>query len=339
MAVRVGINGFGRIGRSFWRVARGRTDVEVVAVNDLVEPITLAHLMRYDSIRGRLGVPVSAGTGHLVADGHSIAVTQHADPMDVPWHAADVDVVLESTGRFFHADELRAHLAAGARRVLVSMSAPDPDVTLIAGINDHEYDPRIHFVVSPGCCTTNAVAPLLSVIHRNFGVLTAQWTTIHAYDSTHSALHDIGYRNMRMGRAAAINLVPSRTRDTTRALTQAFPDLAGRLEGLAVRVPASIGCAVDLVVRVRRQSNAASVNAVLAAAAAAEMKGYLGYTEEPIVSADIVGATESSVVDAALTTVVDDTLKVFAWYDNEWGFANRLVEVAGLIGAGAGKAR
>jgi glyceraldehyde 3-phosphate dehydrogenase len=332
VAVRVGINGMGRIGRSFWRVARGRTAIKVVAINDLAAAATLAHLLRYDSVRGRLDVEVSAGPGHIVVDGQRIPVLQTAKPGAVPWGDYGVAVVLESTGRFFRAAEVRGHLDGGAERVVISMATPDPDATIIMGINESEYDPARHSIVSPGCCTSNAVAPLLAVLREQFGVVTGQLTTVHAYDSTHSSLHDADYRSRRMGRAAALNLVPSRTKDTTRALAQVFPDLAGRIEGLAIRVPAAIGCVADLVVRVARETSAAEVNAALAAAASGQFKGYLGYTEEPLVSSDIVGSAESCVVDGGLTTVVADTVKLIGWYDNEWGFANRLVDVVHLVG-------
>jgi glyceraldehyde 3-phosphate dehydrogenase len=332
VAVRVGINGMGRIGRSFWRVARGRTAIEVVAINDLGDAATLAHLLRYDSVRGRLDAEVSAGPGHILVDGRPIPVMQEPKPGAVPWGDYGVAVVLESTGRFFRAADVRGHLDGGAERVVISMATPDPDATIIMGINESEYNAAQHAIVSPGCCTSNAVAPMLAVLREHFGVVTGHLTTVHAYDSTHSSLHDTDYRNRRMGRAAAVNLVPSRTKDTTRALAQVFPDLAGCIEGLAIRVPAAIGCVADLVVRVGRETNAAEVNAALAAASSGQFKGYLGYTEEPFVSSDIIGSAESCIVDGGLTTVVADSVKLFGWYDNEWGFANRLVDVVHLVG-------
>ncbi len=339
MSVRVGINGLGRIGRGFWRSARARigAGIQVVAVNDLGDAATLAHLMRYDSIRGRLDAPVDALLGHdgdaLVLDGVRVPVLHRAEPGATPWGEYGVDVVLDSTGQFLRAGDLRRHLAAGAGRVVVSMAAPDPDVTLLMGVNQDEYDPRRHRIVSPGCCTGNAVAPVLAVLRRHFGVVTAQLTTIHAYDNSHSALHDSPHRNPRLGRSAAVNLVPSRVKDTTRALARVFPDLDGRLEGLAIRVPAAIGCAADLVVQVSRPTTAADVNATLAAAAASEFKGYLDYTEEPLVSSDLVGSPASCTVDGLLTTVVGDSVKIIGWYDNESGFASRLVDVVSLVGS------
>lgn len=332
MVVKVGINGMGRIGRSFWRVSRTRSDIQVVAANDIADPATLAHLLRYDSIRGRLGGSVTATPDAIVVDGEPIRMLQRPELGTVPWSDLGVDVVLESTGRFFRADEVAGHLAGGARRVLISAAAPDPDVTIIMGVNDRDFDPR-HRIVSPACCTSTAVAPLIAVLRREFGVIEAHLTTIHAYDSTASALHDSPHRNLRMGRAGVVNMVPSRIKDTTRALQRVFPELGGRIDGLAMRVPAAIGCAADLVVRLATRVTSARVNAAFSAAAGGRFKGYVRYTEEPIVSADVIGCPESSIVDGALTTVVGDTVKTLAWYDNECGFANRLAEVAAHIGS------
>ncbi len=332
MGVRVGINGMGRIGRAFWRVCRTRSDLDVVAVNDLTDAATLAHLLRYDSIRGRLPAEVTSTDDAITVDGERIAMLHQPDPGTLPWGDLGVDVVLESTGRFFRAAEVSGHLRGGASRVLISMSAPDPDITVIAGVNEHEYDPARHRVVSPACCTSNAVAPILAVLGDEFGVRGGQLTTVHAYDSTHSALHDSPYRNLRMGRNAAVNLVPSRIKGTTRALARVFPELDGELEGLAVRVPTAIGCAADLVLRLGTDVTPAAVNAALAAAAAGRFKSLLGYTEDPIVSSDVIGRSESSVVDGQLTTVAGGSVKIISWYDNEWGFSHRLADVAALIG-------
>jgi glyceraldehyde 3-phosphate dehydrogenase len=332
--VRVGINGFGRIGRTFWRAARGHPDVRVVAVNDLADPATLAHLLRYDSVRGRLPAPVAVVDGALLVDDRHISVFESANPAAVPWGDLGVDVVLESTGRFFRSARVRSHLDAGARRVLISYTSPDPDVVIVKGINETAYDPGRHRIVSPGCCTSNAAAPLVRVLHHEFGVAALHLTSLHSYDATHSSLHDEPHSSPRMGRAGATNLVPGRIRNTTRVLDHLFPDLAGLMESLVVRVPVAIGCAIVMVVRIRHRTAAEEVNAALAEAAAGELAGCLGYTEEALVSTDIIGAAESSIVDGSLTSVVDDTVELLAWYDNEWGYANRLVEVAALIGAG-----
>jgi glyceraldehyde 3-phosphate dehydrogenase len=333
VVVKVGINGMGRIGRSFWRVSRTRPDIQVIAVNDVADAATLAHLLRYDSIRGRLDCAVTAAPDAITVDGERLRMLQRPAPTAVPWGDLGVDVVLESTGRFFRADQVAGHLAGGARRVLISAAAPDPDVTIIMGVNDDVFDPRRHRVVSPACCTSTAVAPLLTVLRQEFGVLEAHLTTIHAYDSTASTLHDTPYRSLRMGRAGVVNMVPSPIKDTTRALERVFPDLDGRVGGLAMRVPAAIGCAADLVVRLAVRATSAQVNAAFAAAASGGLKGHLRYTEEPLVSADIIGCPESSIVDGTLTTVVGDTVKALAWYDNEWGFANRLADVVAHIGS------
>jgi glyceraldehyde 3-phosphate dehydrogenase len=330
--VRVGVNGFGRIGRSFWRAARGRSDVRVVAVNDLTDAATLAHLLRYDSIRGRLDVPVETVGDAIVVDGETIPVFTSAAPGAVPWGELGVDVVVESTGRFFRAAQVRPHLAAGAGRVLISYTAPDPDITVVRGINDGAFDPDRHRIVSPGCCTSNAVGPVLSVLHRHFTVQTAHVTSLHSYDASHSTLHDAPYRSARMGRAGASAMVPSRIANTTDVLAAVLPDLAGLVDGLVVRVPVAIGCAVDLVVTTTQPPTADAVNAALATAARTDLAGIVGYTEDEVVSADLVGASESCVVDAGLTTVVGQQVKLVAWYDNEWGFAHRLVELAVLIG-------
>jgi glyceraldehyde 3-phosphate dehydrogenase len=332
VVVNVGINGMGRIGRCFWRVCRTRPGVRVVAVNDLAGPSTLAHLLRYDSLRGRLGNAVTATSGAIVVDGEPLRLLQRPEPAAVPWGELGVDAVLESTGRFFRAAQLSGHLAGGAPRVLVAAAAPDPDVTFVMGVNDGDFDPRRHRIVSPACCTSNAVAPLLAVLRQEFGVAEVQLTTIHAYDSTASALHDSPHRDPRLGRAGAVNLVPSRITDTTRALERVFPDLHGRIGGLAMRVPAAIGCAADLVVRTRTRAGAAQVNSAVSAAAGGRLKGLLRYTEEPVVSTDIVGCPESSIVDGTFTTVVGDMVKTLVWYDNEWGFANRLADVMAHIG-------
>jgi glyceraldehyde 3-phosphate dehydrogenase len=333
MGVRIGINGLGRIGRSIWRLARASRDVEVVAVNDLADAATLAYLLRYDSIRGRSAEPVGADGTEIVAGTSRVPVFAAAQPRDVPWGALDVDVVVEATGRFTGADLLRGHLAAGAQRVVVSTAIPDADVTVIMGVNEEDYDPRRHRVVSPGCCTTNAIAPVVSVLRDAFDVLGAHATSVHAYDSAHSSLQDAPHRDPRMGRAAAVNMIPVLSRHTVGAVGDVFPELRGRVTAMAVRVPVAIGCLMHLVALVTRPpATADEVNQALAAAAAGQLKGYLAYTTEPLVSADLVGTAESCVVDTTLTSVVADSVRVAAWYDNEWGFANRLLDVVRLIG-------
>ncbi|NUT32636.1 MAG: type I glyceraldehyde-3-phosphate dehydrogenase [Hamadaea sp.] len=340
MAVRVGINGMGRIGRTFWRVCLSRPELEVVAVNDVAPAANLAYLMKYDSVRGRLPAEITAEAaqgagrpGAILVDGAPIAAYSSPEPGGVPWGDLGVDVVLEATGRFFAADRAAAHLRAGARRVLVSTATVDADAIVLIGVNDDSFDPAAHRIVSPACCTSSAVIPILAVLRQLGAVLDGTLTTVHAYDATKSALLDSPHWNPRMGRAAAANLVPVRLKPgSLHAITSAFPELTGRIDGLHVRVPAIIGCIADLVVRMPNPPPAETVNAALAAASAGHFKGVLGYTEEPIVSSDIVGAAESSIVDGELTTVVGDCVKVVAWYDNEWGFAHRLADVIGLLG-------
>jgi glyceraldehyde 3-phosphate dehydrogenase len=337
MTVRVGINGMGRIGRNFWRVCQARPDLEIVALNDLGEPRSLAHLMKYDSVRGRLAADISVDGDAIVVDGNRISTFRRPEPGSVPWGKLGVDVVLEAAGQFFEAGQARKHLDAGAERVVISTATVDPDITIFMGINDTDFDPARHRIISPACCTSSAVAPVIAVLRQHLGLLEGMLTTVHAYDPTKSVLHDSPHWNLRMGRAATVNLIPARLKPgTLDALGSAFPELDGRIAGLHVRVPAIIGCVADLDLRVDRATTVEEVNSVLAMAAEGSLKGYLGYTEEPIVSSDIIGAAESLIVDAEFTTVIGETVKVVGWYDNEWGFANRLADVIGLVGAGSG---
>jgi glyceraldehyde 3-phosphate dehydrogenase len=340
MTIRVGINGMGRIGRSFWRICRDRPEIDVVAVNDLGAPWAIAHLLRYDSVRGRLDADVHSEDDAIVVDGNRIAFFRRPEAGAVPWGDLGVDVVLESTGQFFAAEQARRHLDAGARRVVVSTATVDADLTVLMGINEADYDPQRHRIISPACCTSSAAAPIIATLRHNLGLLGGMLTTVHAFDPTKSVLHDAPHWNLRMGRAATVNLIPAALKPGSRhALGSVFPELKGRIKGLHVRVPAIIGCIADLDLRVDRETTAEEVNAALAAAAEGSLKGYLGYTDEPIVSSDIVGTTESCIVDSEFTTVVGDTVKVIGWYDNEWGFGNRLADVVGLVGTGSGSPR
>ncbi|WP_027346674.1 type I glyceraldehyde-3-phosphate dehydrogenase [Hamadaea tsunoensis] len=333
MAVRVGINGMGRIGRNFWRVALSRPQLDVVAVNDVAPGESVAYLMKYDSVRGRLPQSIDVRSGTITVDGAPIAAYQQAEAGAVPWGEHGVDVVLEATGRYYDRASAARHLAAGARRVLVSTATVDADMTVLMGINEERLDPARHTVVSPACCTSSAVTPILAVLRQLGTLVEGTLTTVHAYDATKSNLTDSPHWNPRMGRAAATNLVPARLKaGTLSAIATAVPELDGRLDGLHVRVPAIIGCVADLVIRMETPPPAQVINQALAAAAAGHFKGVLGYTEEPIVSSDIIGAAESSVVDGQFTTVVGDCVKIIAWYDNEWGFAHRLADVAGMLG-------
>ncbi|WP_367138557.1 type I glyceraldehyde-3-phosphate dehydrogenase [Saccharothrix sp. HUAS TT1] len=332
MTIRIGVNGFGRIGRNFLRALldSGRTDIEVVAVNDLTDAATLAHLLRYDSIRGKLAQEVGAGERELVVGAKAIATFAERDPAALPWGDLGVDVVLESTGVFTDADKARAHLTAGARKVIITAPAKNEDVTIAYGVNHEVYDAEAHSVVSNASCTTNCLAPMVKVLHESFGIERGLMTTIHAYTQDQN-LQDGPHRDLRRARSAATNTVPTST-GAAKAIGLVLPELAGRLDGYALRVPVATGSATDLSVELGREVTVEEVNAAFQAASEGVLKGVLAYTEDPIVSSDIVTDPASCVFDAGLTKVIGSQVKVVGWYDNEWGFANRLIDVAGLVG-------
>lgn len=331
MRVRVGINGFGRIGRDVLRCVLERPDspVEVVAVNDVTAPATLAHLLAYDSTYGRLAVPVTVEGSSLVVGSQRIHVSAHPTPADLPWRELGVDVVIESTGRFRTREAAAGHLAAGARKVVISAPGKQVDRTIVLGINDDSYDPHTDHVISNASCTTNCVAPMVDVLHRSFGVRRGLMTTIHSYTND-QALLDGPHTDPRRGRSAAVNLIPTST-GAARSVGEVIPDMAGRLDGIAVRVPVEDGSLTDLVVELDTAVDPATVNQAFADAAAGRLKGILRYTTDPIVSRDIVGDPASCVFDATLTKADGHLVKVFGWYDNEWGYANRTVELVELI--------
>jgi glyceraldehyde 3-phosphate dehydrogenase len=336
MPTRVAINGFGRIGRAVLRTAAERqTDIEIVAVNDIADAATLAHLFARDSVYGRYAGAVTAGDGLLEVDGRRIAVLDGADPGELPWADLGVDVVIEATGRFRTRADAQRHLDAGARKVILSAPAKgsEPaDANLVLGVNFHGvYDPARHHVVTNASCTTNCLAPVAKVLHETVGIRHGLMTTVHAYTADQRLL-DAPHKDLRRARAAGINLVPTST-GAAKALGLVIPELAGRLNGFAVRVPVPTGSLVDLTIEAGRATSADEVNAAFAArSAAAPLAGVLAYSEDPLVSSDIVGDPHSAVFDAPMTTVVGDTqVKVVAWYDNEWGYANRLVELAALV--------
>jgi glyceraldehyde 3-phosphate dehydrogenase len=335
MTVRVAINGFGRIGRSFYRALseRGAADgVEVVAVNDLTDPATLAHLLRYDSTLGRFAAQVRATDDTITVDGAPIRVLSERDPAALPWGDLGVDVVVESTGRFTDATRAAAHRAAGARKVVISAPATNEDVTLVHGVNDDAYDPERHHVVSNASCTTNCLAPLAKVLDDGLGIEHGTMLTIHAYTSDQNLL-DGPHRDLRRARSAATNIIPTTT-GAARSIGLILPQLAGKLDGYSLRVPTPVGSITDLTVRVARETTATEVNELFAKAADGPLRGILRYTEDPLVSADIVTDPASCIVDSLLTKVVDGRhVKVFGWYDNEWGFSNRLVDVVRLVAA------
>ncbi len=332
MTVKVGINGFGRIGRNFYRaILASGADIEVVGVNDLTDTKTLAHLLKYDSILGRLPVTVSAGDGEIIVDGKALPVFAERDPAALPWGKVGADIVIESTGFFTDAASAGKHLSAGARKVIISAPAKGEDITIVMGVNDDTYDSAIHNIISNASCTTNCLAPMAKVIDEAFGIERGMMTTIHAYTNDQSIL-DFPHSDLRRARAAAINMIPTTT-GAAKAVSLVLPHLAGRLDGYAMRVPVPTGSATDLTVELKRSATREEVNAVVKAAAEGPLKGILVYTEDPIVSSDIVTDPASCVFDALLTNVNGNMLKVVGWYDNEWGYSNRLVDLVGLVGS------
>jgi glyceraldehyde 3-phosphate dehydrogenase len=332
VTVRVGINGFGRIGRNYYRalLASG-ADVEVVGVNDLTDITTLAHLLKYDSILGRLGQDVVTGDDSITVGGASFKVLAERDPGSLPWKELGADVVIESTGHFTDASKARAHLDAGARKVIISAPAKNEDITLVMGINERQYDSGNHDIISNASCTTNCLAPMAKVLLDEFGIVKGLMTTIHAYTNDQVIL-DFPHKDLHRARAAAVNLIPTTT-GAAKAISLVIPELKGKLDGFAMRVPVPTGSATDLTVQLEREVTKDEVNAAFRTAAEGSLKGYLEYTEDPIVSSDIVTSPASCTFDASLTTVQGDQVKIVGWYDNEWGYSNRLVDVTTLVGS------
>src|SRR5215218_5819264 len=330
MSVRVGINGFGRIGRNVFRAAQeSSADIEIVAVNDITDSETLAHLLKYDSVFGRFPGEVEEQDGSLVVDGREVKVLSERDPGALPWGDVGADVVIESTGFFTKRDDAAKHLDAGAKKVIISAPATDPDVTVALGVNfDDAYDPDEHHIISNASCTTNCLAPVAKVLHETFGIEKGLMTTIHAYTAD-QRLQDMPHKDLRRARAAAINLIPASS-GAAKAVGLVLPELNGKLTGFAVRAPVPTGSVVDLTVLLARETTKEEINeAFKAQADTGAFEGILRYTDEPIVSSDIVKTTHSSIFDSQLTEVLDgDFVKVIAWYDNEWGYSNRCVELA-----------
>ncbi|MFC4909187.1 type I glyceraldehyde-3-phosphate dehydrogenase [Actinomadura gamaensis] len=332
MTIRVGINGFGRIGRNFFRAVKaGGADIEVVAVNDLTDPATLAHLLKYDSILGRFPEEVKASGDEILVGGKAIKVLADRDPANLKWSDFDVDVVVESTGFFTDATKAKVHADNGAKKVIISAPAKNEDITVVMGVNDGDYDPAKHTVISNASCTTNCLAPMTKVIRDAFGIEKGLMTTIHAYTQDQN-LQDGPHKDLRRARAAAINIVPTST-GAAKAISLVLPDLKGKLDGYALRVPIPTGSATDLTVEVGRETTAEEVNAAVRAAAEGPLRGILTYTEDPIVSSDIVTDPASCIFDAGLTKVIGNQVKVVGWYDNEWGYSNRLVDLVKLVGS------
>lgn len=327
MSVRVGINGFGRIGRLFLRAALSRkADIEVVGVNDLNEPSILAHLFKYDSVHGTWPGEVRTTSDGLEIDGHVVRVLSQKDPGELPWRELGVEVVVESTGRFTDRAGATRHLDAGARKVLISAPVKDPDVTVVLGVNEADYDPERHHIVSMASCTTNCLAPLAKVIMDSYGIEQGFMSTVHAYTNDQVIL-DFPHRDLRRARAAAESIIPTTT-GAARAIGLVIPELKGKLDGVAFRVPVPDGSLLDLTVLLAREASVAEINEVVRQAAAGPMAGILEYTEDPIVSRDIVGNPHSCIFDATSTMVLGRQAKLVAWYDNEWGYSNRLVDLA-----------
>jgi glyceraldehyde 3-phosphate dehydrogenase len=326
MGIRVGINGFGRIGRNFFRAQQALgADIDVVALNDLGDAKTMAHLLRYDSNLGPFPGEVELADGVLRAAGEEVAILSERDPAALPWGELGVDVVVESTGFFTDRDGAAKHLEAGAKKVLISAPATDPDVTLVLGVNDDAYDPEAHQIVSNASCTTNCVAPLAKVLHDLLGIEGGFMTTIHAYTNDQVIL-DFPHKDLRRARAAAINLIPTST-GAAKAIGLVLPELKGKVDGISVRAPVATGSLTDLVVRVGRETSVEEVNEAFGAAAEGPLAGILQYSTDPIVSTDINGSAYSCIFDSLLTMVHGDTVKVFGWYDNEWGYSCRLVDL------------
>lgn len=329
--IKVGINGFGRIGRNFFRaVLKSKANFEIVGVNDLTDNATLAHLLKYDSILGRLDAEVSYTDDSITVGDQIIKTFAQRDPADLPWKSLGVDIVIESTGYFTKAADAKKHIDAGAKKVIISAPATDEDITIVLGVNEDRYDSKVHHVISNASCTTNCLAPMAKVIHENFGITRGFMTTVHAYTNDQVIL-DFPHKDLRRARAAATNIIPTST-GAAKAIGLVMPELKGKLDGYALRVPVPTGSITDLTVELEREVSVAEVNNAIKAAAEGSLKGILYYTEDPIVSSDIVTDPHSCIFDGGITKVIGKSLKVAGWYDNEWGYSNRLVDLIAFLG-------
>jgi glyceraldehyde 3-phosphate dehydrogenase len=329
--LKVGINGFGRIGRNFLRASLASgAKFEIVGINDLTDNATLAHLLKYDSILGRLGKPVSFDESSITVDGKKILVSAERDPANIPWAKMGVDVVVESTGIFTKAADAQKHIAAGAKKVIISAPASDEDITIVLGVNHENYDPAKHHIISNASCTTNCLAPMAKVLNDEFGIVRGLMTTIHAYTNDQVIL-DFPHKDLRRSRAAALSIIPTST-GAAKAISLVIPELKGKLDGFAMRVPVPTGSATDLTVELAKEATVDQINAAMKKASEGSLKGYLTYTSDPIVSADIVTDPASCIFDSGLTKVIGTQVKVVGWYDNEWGYSNRLVDLIHYIG-------
>ena len=329
--LKVGVNGFGRIGRNFLRASlESGANFEIVGINDLTDNATLAHLLKYDSILGRLKQPVTFTDTTITVGGKTISVSAERDPANIPWGKLGVDVVVESTGIFTKASDAGKHITAGAKKVIISAPATDEDITIVMGVNHEKYDSTKHNIISNASCTTNCLAPMAKVLNDEFGIVRGLMTTIHAYTNDQVIL-DFPHKDLRRSRAAALSIIPTST-GAAKAISLVLPELKGKLDGYALRVPVPTGSATDLTVELSKEVSVAEINAALKKASEGSLKGYLTYTEDPIVSADIVTDPSSCILDAGLTKVIGTTVKVVGWYDNEWGYSNRLVDLIQYIG-------
>ena len=329
--LKVGVNGFGRIGRNFLRASlESGANFEIVGINDLTDNATLAHLLKYDSILGRLKQPVTFTDTTITVGGKTISVSAERDPANIPWGKLGVDVVVESTGIFTKAADAQKHINAGAKKVIISAPATDEDITIVMGVNHEKYEPTKHNIISNASCTTNCLAPMAKVLNDEFGIVRGLMTTIHAYTNDQVIL-DFPHKDLRRSRAAALSIIPTST-GAAKAISLVLPELKGKLDGYALRVPVPTGSATDLTVELAREASVVEINAALKKASTGSLKGYLSYTEDPIVSADIVTDPSSCILDAGLTKVIGTTAKVVGWYDNEWGYSNRLVDLIQYIG-------
>lgn len=331
MAVKIGINGFGRIGRAFVRAFRNsKINAEIVAVNDVADAKTLAHLLKYDSVFGILDAEINLLPDGFSVDGKRIEVLSVRNPAELPWSKLGVDIALESTGLFTDRDSASNHLKAGAKKVLISAPASNPDITIVPGVNDSKYDPNVHNVVSLASCTTNCVTPVVKVLHENFGILRGLMSTAHAYTNDQRIL-DLPHRDLRRARAAAVSIIPTTT-GATKATTEIFPELRGKINGLAYRVPVPDGSLVDFVAELKKDATSETINNAFKAEAKGSLEHVLEYSEEPLVSVDIIGNPHSCIIDGLSTMVLEGRMaKVLAWYDNEWGYSNRLVDMVGIM--------
>ncbi|HZX38585.1 MAG TPA: type I glyceraldehyde-3-phosphate dehydrogenase [Streptomyces sp.] len=331
MTIRVGINGFGRIGRNYFRALLEQgADIEIVAVNDLGDTATTAHLLKYDTILGRLKAEVTHTADTITVDGHTIKVLSERNPADIPWGELGVDIVIESTGIFTKKADAEKHIAGGAKKVLISAPAKNEDITIVMGVNQDKYDAANHHVISNASCTTNCVAPMAKVLLENFGIVKGMMTTVHAYTNDQRIL-DFPHSDLRRARAAAENIIPTTT-GAAKATSLVIPELAGKLDGIAMRVPVPTGSVTDLVIELEREVTKDEVNTAFQKAAEGQLKGIVDYTEDPIVSSDIVNWPASCTFDSSLTMVQGKNVKVIGWYDNEWGYSNRLVDLTVFVG-------